>query len=207
MTDDKKQVSAEVDQELYEKIKRRGHGEISKTIREAFRKRAGKSAEYELEEVKEEMVDIEEEIDNVKSDIRTSMERLTERVDRHSQLAERKKELKERAHALEDELERVEAEEEDKREEILESLTQALREGHHLFPSHGDVEEAARKLGKTPEETIEIMQERHPDVPEDAFIPAKEAEFEWHGLDTDDTFSSTGSDEVRYASLAKTEEE
>lgn len=205
--DDKKQVSAEVHRELYEKIKRRGHGEISKTIREAFRERADESAKYELEEVQEELADVEKELTGVEADITSIMERLTERVDRHSQLAKRKKELEERIETLETEVEHMKIEKEEKRKEALDSLTEVLRDGQNLFPGHGEVEEVAKRLGTEPEEIIEKMKERHPDVPEHAFEIGVDADTVWRGID-EGKFSSVDSDDGdRYPSLRRHEED
>lgn len=69
-------------------------------------------------------------------------------------------------------------------EEKLVEIEEALRGGMYVFPEHGKVQKAAVP-GVTPEEVIEVLKDRNPDVPEHAFNRRNESEWAWKGVEAE----------------------
>lgn len=63
----------------------------------------------------------------------------------------------------------LEAEQDEAFEEKLEAIENELREGCHVFPEHGMVEDASTLRGIDPEEVIDLLKERNPDIPAQQF--------------------------------------
>lgn len=148
--------------------KNSGHGDLSDAVRMAYRTVAygddyqnTARLKQRLERAKNEYRRLVEEKDAIEAEMEDAEDRIR---------------------TLREQLEK--AEEADERfEEKMQELESKLHSGTHIFPNHGDVIEAAEAGGVAEAEVIEELQERNPDVPEDAFKPASEAEFEWMGTD------------------------
>lgn len=54
-------------------------------------------------------------------------------------------------------------------ESVMADLDSSLQDGNHVFPAHGQVTEAAERGGMPPEEVIDRLKQRNPDVPEAQF--------------------------------------
>jgi chromosome segregation ATPase len=145
-----------------------GHGDLSDAVRMAYRtvaygddyqntarlKQRLERAKNEYRRLTEEKDGIEAEMDEAESRIRTLREQIAD---------------------AEDADERFEAK--------IQELETKLHSGTHIFPNHGGVIEAAEAGGMAESEVIDALRERNPDIPEDAFVPVSEAEFEWTGTD------------------------
>lgn len=117
--------------------------------------------------------------------------RLKQRLERakneYRRLVEEKEAIEAEMHDCEERIRSLreqldEAQKADERyEQLLEELEEKLYAGSHVFPNHGDVIEAAEIGSVSEQEVIDELRERNPEIPEDAFVPASEAEFEWTG--------------------------
>jgi chromosome segregation ATPase len=147
------------------------YGELSDAVRQAYRIVAY-GDDYENTQR------LKQRLERAKNEY----QRLVEEEDR---LEEQKDETEDRIRQLREQLEAAESKEE-QYEELLVDLETQVYNGSHVFPRHADVEEAAEISGQSPEEVIEDLKERNPEVPDDAFKPAHKAEFEWTGMPLED---------------------
>jgi len=89
-------------------------------------------------------------------------------LDREAESIEHERAEKERKlETLKTELERME--ERDTYENGLADLEDILDDGKNVDPGHGKVEKVANKYGRTPEQVIEDLKDRNPDLPDDRF--------------------------------------
>lgn len=161
------QVSHLVPKQLREDAQENsGHGDLSDAVRQAYRIVAY-GDDYEN------TARLKQRLERAKNEYK----RLREEEDR---VQEQKEETQKRIQRLRERIEEAESQEE-RYDELLADLESQIYAGSHVFPSHGDVEEAADVAGKEPEAVIDDLKERNSDIPEDAFKPAHEAEFEWTG--------------------------
>ncbi|MFC6826521.1 hypothetical protein [Halopelagius fulvigenes] len=57
----------------------------------------------------------------------------------------------------------------EKLEEHLTALDSLLQDGTHVFPEHGRIRDAAKVSGMRPEDVIELLKERNPEIPDRKF--------------------------------------
>lgn len=112
-----------------------------------------------------------------REDLRETRDALTTAVEHVEQ---RERAVRARLDAAEEGAD-VAEEREQRRQAALDACADALRDGGHLFPGHGDVETLADALGCTPADAIDHLQERHSDVPEYAFKPGTATDRTWYG--------------------------
>lgn len=168
MSDDMVQVSHLVPKSVKEDAQKKAeHGELSDAVRKTYEIIAY-GGDYE------DTFRLEQQLDRA----RAEYERLVE----DKEDVERKiRETAETIETLEERLESIESAKSNFEEQIQE-LERGLKTGEHIFPSHGKVERAAEAGRMSPEEVIDLLQERNPDVPDHAFVPAHEADFVWRGV-------------------------
>lgn len=88
------------------------------------------------------------------------------------------------------ELEREREEVQTKQEQFegaLWSFEQSFRSGEmgHINSSHPRVESFADEFGKDPDEFVQLLRERNPDVPDYAFEPFRTAKFRYDGVSSE----------------------
>jgi predicted nuclease with TOPRIM domain len=148
-----------------------GHGDLSDAVRQAYRIVAYGDDYEDTARLKQRL-----------ERARNEFERL---VEQKEQIEREMRDVKGRIDSLEDKLDESEQQDEAFNEE-LDLLEDAVKEGEHIFPTHGKVEAAAEIGGVPPEDVIDTIRERNPDIPDDAFVPAHEAEFAWNGIEDTD---------------------
>lgn len=143
-----------------------GHGDLSEAVRQAYQIVAYGDDYQDAARLKQRL-----------ERAKNEYQRLIEEEER---IQDRKQETENRIRQLKEQLEAIQSQEE-QYDELLTELENDLYNGAHVFPDHGAVEDAATVGGKTAEDVIDDLKERNPDIPQDAFVPAHEAEFEWTG--------------------------
>lgn len=144
------------------------HGELSERVRTLYQRAAFGEEVAEHDTVQRELNRVRDEKDDVRRQIREKQAEL-ERLER-------------RETRLEEKLSKHTSRK-DKFEGHLESLETQLRRGAHISPSHPGVQRAANTGEVDPEEVIEELQERNPEVPEYAFEDAIHTDHVWNGFD------------------------
>jgi len=159
MSDDMEYVRANtrMPRHLRDAAKRKAeHGELSEKTRELYRRIAyGEDVEKE---------------DRLKQE-------LQEKRDERDEKKKRVRELQADIENLESDITRLEEQVEnrnarrDKYEGMIEMLEALLEDGTRVFPEHGQVKQAASMKGIAPQEVIDELKERHPDIPEKMYKP------------------------------------
>jgi len=130
------------------------HGEFSKELRRTVQRLAYGAETSRREQVKEQLADLRDERDEVREE-------------------RRRKEQQERK--LDKKIERKEQELSDLQDTdaeyqgMLESIEADLYQGVRIWEDTTTVKTAANKTGQTPEDVVEDLRERNPDVPDRAF--------------------------------------
>lgn len=70
-------------------------------------------------------------------------------------------------------------------EECLVELEREIRGGGRVFPEHGKVAKAAAVVDNKPEDTIQDLKERNPDIPDRAFVEKRRDPTPWNGVNSD----------------------
>lgn len=68
-------------------------------------------------------------------------------------------------------------------ESLLVELEDLLRQGNHVFVGHGQVKDAAKLDNSEPEDIIDLLKQRNPEIPDYAFESVAEADRRWWGID------------------------
>lgn len=147
------------------------HGELSEMVRDLFREVAFGEEINKREQYKKQLERVRDEKDEVRGEIRDLQSRLDTLEDKESRLEERLSE----STSLKD-----------KYDGMLEMLEQTLYSGTHVDKNHGAVERAANTAGVEPEDVIEDLKDRNPEVPDYAFVRKDRAELPWRGLSQPD---------------------
>lgn len=143
------------------------YGGISDAVREVYKilaeggSKSRVRLEMQLRKVKRDRERIEEEI----TDLREQLDHLN---DREASLEERVEEEESRRSEI---------------DELLEDIEDMIREGDRVFPEHGKIQRAADVGAMTPEEVIDTLKERNPDIPERAFQERASTFDEWTGVE------------------------
>lgn len=167
MSDDQVQVSHLVPEQLRDDAKANAeHGELSEAVRQVYRIVAyGEDREsvgrlkLELEQARLKQKKLDEQREQIAEEIETA----TERID-----------------SLESRIDDAETRD-DRYVRKLESLEASVREGFRVFAEHADVKEAAKMNGTDPTQVISDLQERNPELPDEAFEPKMESDVAWEG--------------------------
>jgi len=171
MIDDQEmvQVSHLVPEDVKEDARENAqHGDLSEAVRQAYEIVAD-GDDYE------DRFRLEQRLERTRSEYESLVEQ-KERIEREM------RDLKSQIGRLESKLESIE-EADAEYNESLKDLTVSLRQGEHLFPSHAAVQEAAELGNCEARDVIQELKDRNPEIPDDAFVPAHEAEFGWDGVD------------------------
>lgn len=129
------------------------HGGISEAVREVYRILANNGTmsqvrlELQLRKIRKDRTRIEDEIDDLEAQL--------------NHLADREDELEDRA----DTANSREAQYED----LLAEMDTMLQNGERVFETHGKVQNAADLSDQTPQEVIETLKERNPDLDDSKF--------------------------------------
>lgn len=144
------------------------HGELSELVRSLYGRIAfgdsdggAESIEIELERVRAKKDELREQIREFQNELQTVEQqetRLEEKLSTHRSR-------------------------QDKYEAHIESLEQLLYDGTHVWPGHPIVEKAAQAANRDPEDVVEDLQDRNPQIPEYAFEDAMHADRTWNGID------------------------
>lgn len=149
------QVNVKVPKRTKELAKKQlEHGGISRVIREALEREAHGERTTERARVKDHLNDFREERRSKKSKrdrLNDDLDELDVKIDRAEQ---RLDELDDR---------------EGQYEGVLTALDEHLAEGGHVFPDHGMVERAAEVGGCAPQDVIDDLRDRNPDLPDERF--------------------------------------
>ena len=144
------------------------HGEMAERCRDQFR-RVGYGEEVQNEEaLRRELETVRNKKDEVDAEIRdlqSERERLARKETR-----------------LEERVEKTDSRKE-KYDGMLESAESLLAQGGHVYPHHPIIKNAADLMKITTEEVIDDLKDRHPAIPDHAFVPSPDADEEWHGFD------------------------
>jgi len=155
MTEHDKTVNFKANSETVAEAKRKlDYGEMSKELRRTLDRIAhGADVAEEtrltdrLENLREDRRDLRQERNNIEQQLE-EIERDIERVER-------------RLEQLRDQ--------EGEYDGFLQSLDTLLKDGAHVFPDHGQIQQAAQIGGCDPEDVIEDLKRRNPDVPDEQF--------------------------------------
>lgn len=144
------------------------HGELSDLVRGVYRRIAfgedvdqHESVKMELERVRDEKDETQAKIRELQADLeslRTKETRLEEKLSEHTSR-------------------------EQKYEGHLDQLEAQLLDGSHIPKSYNGVVQAAKEGEKEPEDVIDELKERNPQVPEYAFEEIQHAQYRWSGVD------------------------
>lgn len=145
------------------------HGELSDAVRDAYRIVAYGGEVAGSHRLEQELKHVGYEKKHVERQLTSLQERLAD-------IERRESEIQDRIESVESSSERFET--------ALNELESQLREGMNVFPSHGLVQEVADAGSKTPEEVIELLKERNPEIPDHAFVDQRSADKAWLGLDS-----------------------
>lgn len=144
------------------------HGEMAERCRDVFR-RVGYGEDVQNEEaLRRELNTVREKKDDVDAKIRDLQ---SER----ERLARKETRLEERVSKSDSRKEKYDG--------MLESMESLLAQGGHVDPTHPIVKNAANLMKITPENVIDDLRDRHPAIPDHAFVPFDETDEEWHGFD------------------------
>ncbi len=143
------------------------HGELSEEVRSLYQRIAFGEEVAEHDTVRRELERVRDEKDDTRRQIRELQAELEELERRETRLEEKLSKHTSR---------------QDKYEGHLEALETQLRDGTHIWPDHPGVKRAANTAEMEPEEVIEELQERNPEVPDYAFQDAMHADRVWTGF-------------------------
>lgn len=143
------------------------HGELSERLRELVNKIAFGEEVSEREQLERHRDELRQRKDKIRAEIRRKQADLDEIEQELTRIEERMDHLDTR---------------EDEYESKLEMLEQHLADGGHVFPDYNPVANAANAGGVGPEDVIEVLKERNPDIPEHAFQPGYKANDRWRGF-------------------------
>lgn len=144
-----------------------GHGDLSDAVRMAYRTIAYGDDYQNTTRLKQRL-------ERAKNEYRRLVEEKDAVEDEMEDTEDRIRQLREQLETAEEADERF--------DELIEELETKLEGGSHVFPGHGGVVEAAEIGGVSEGEVIDTLKDRNPEIPDDAFVPQSEAEFEWTGL-------------------------
>jgi len=168
MSNDRELVTFEVDKDTKELAKQKlQFGEMSSLLRDELRRVAFGEEVSKRERLRSRVEDLRDQRDSLRADKR-EIEAEIEEVE--TELA--------RAEERMDGLERKE----DRYDAQLEMLEELLADGMRLDPENPKVITAAKTGGVEAEDVIQELQERHPNVPEQAFKQKLDDPREYHGF-------------------------
>lgn len=146
------------------------YGELSEAVREAYRIVAYGDGYQDRDR-------LQQQLQRAKSEYERQVEE-KERVE------SRMDDVEARIRRLRDQLETIESQE-DRYEEELQELEEQVRNGAYIFPDHAGVQRAAETAGMDPNQVIDDLQERNPDVPPRAFEAKHKSERAWNGVESE----------------------
>jgi len=144
------------------------HGELSEMVRELYREVAFGEEINKREQYKKQLERVRDDKDEIRSKIRELQTQLDNLESKEARLEERLNETTSLR---------------DKYDGMLEMLEHEIYSGENIFAEHAAVKRAARTSNLDPEEVIEELKERNPEIPEYAFVPKMHADREWFGID------------------------
>jgi len=156
--DSKTRVGFTVDEEAYGQAQAKlDWGEMSQRLRKAVHEIAYGTETTERRRLKEKL----ERLRSEKREIETTLEQKRSERDEKQRKISR---VEERLDTLMDQSGEYEG--------FLNSIEQDLHDGKRFDPQHGKIERAAGIGGMSPQDVINDLKERNPDVPEEAFTTA-----------------------------------
>lgn len=144
------------------------HGQLSEMVRDVFREIAFGEDINKREQYKRQLERIRDDKDDIRADIRDLQTELEKLEAQEARLEERLNETTSLR---------------DKYDGMLEMLEHELYSGENIFAEHAAVKRAARTSNLEPDQVIEELKERNPEIPEYAFEPKMHADREWFGID------------------------
>jgi len=152
---DKSQINFTVDSDAKDAVKKRlAHGELTERLRTCVKEIAYGTDVTERERLKDKLSALREE----KRDIEHKIDVLKHERDEKEREIER---IEQRLDTLMDQ--------DGEFDGYLQALEEDLHSGKRVFVNHGKVERAAEIGGCEPNEVVEALQERNPEIPEEAF--------------------------------------
>lgn len=174
MTDDHSRWGANIDADTKEILDEKlDHGEASEILREVANSIAYGSGwdqatllDRQIEKKRQQLRTLRDKRRDIDGAIETAEEELRE-------LERDRKEVKTK---------------EEQFEGALWSFEQSFRSGEmgHIDETHARVESFAKEFGYEPEEIVQTIRDRNPDVPDHAFEPFQTAQFKFSGLSDDE---------------------
>lgn len=165
--DDKTQVHFTVDRHAKDLAKEKlEFGELSSILRDEVRRVAFGEEISKRERLQERLNQLREDRDDLRAEKRQIETDIEEKETEIARVEERLSGLERR---------------EDRYEGNLEMLEETLRQGGRVFEDHGQVIKAAKTGGKEPEDVIQELRERNPDIPDHAFVSKLHSNKEWRG--------------------------
>lgn len=146
------------------------HGELSNHVREKIER------ETFGEELSRQM-----QLERLRDEFQARLER---EKDRRDEAESKIKAIKTRIAQVKDELDQLE-DRQSAYEEYLIELERVIRGGGRVFPGHGKVAKAAGVGGHDPEDVIQELKERNPDIPGRAFVEKRRDPTPWNGVNSD----------------------
>ena len=167
--DDRVLVTVLVDEHARDAAQdRTEHGEISERLRSEVNRLAFGEDVEERESVKRELERTRDNKDDLRAKIREFQNELQSLESKETRLEERLSNF---------------VDDEQKYIGHLESLESQLYEGANVDSGHGGVKRAANVAKCDPEDVIDELKERNPEIPEYAFEKALHSDEDWNGVE------------------------
>lgn len=144
------------------------YGELSELVRGLYQRIAFGEEVEERESLKKELQRVRNEKDDIRGQIRGLQAELQTIETKEARLEEKLSEF---------------TDDEQKYIGHLESLESRLYDGSNITPGDGGVESASNVGKCDPEEVIEDLKERNPEIPEYAFEEVRHTDEEWAGVE------------------------